>query len=149
MMKRHRPSRDHSSLRKLALGCILLCQQQTSAFTFRDHVGVGLNIQAGRSPRTSWPLRHSVRTTRCRHFSSDRAVSADWESHEAGAKRRPPWARSWMPTWLFNLRPSVQIVALLCVYVIHITVLCQRSIHFPVQLIPNERGHFQSIGLDS
>mmetsp|Transcript_45129 Transcript_45129/g.109194 ORF Transcript_45129/g.109194 Transcript_45129/m.109194 type:complete len:448 (-) Transcript_45129:885-2228(-) len=149
MMKRRRPSRNHSSLRTLALGCILLCRQQTSAFTLGPRVGVRLNIQGGKIPCSSSPTKNDVRTTGCRHFSSDPTALGDWESPNDDVKRRPQWARSWMPTWLFNLRPSVQIVALVLAYLFHITVLCQRSIHFPVQLIPNERGYFQSIGLDS
>jgi hypothetical protein len=63
--------------------------------------------------------------------------------------QRPDWARDWMPTWLLNLRPSVQLATVLILYIFHLVVLTQRSIPFPVQLIPNERGHFQSIGFDS
>lgn len=62
---------------------------------------------------------------------------------------RPKWARDWMPTWLVTLRPTAQLAAVLLLYIFHLTVLTQRSISFPFQLIPNERGHFQSIGLDS
>ena len=63
--------------------------------------------------------------------------------------QRPPWAREWMPTWLVRLRPSLQIVTILVCYIFHMTVLAQHSLSFPFQLIPNDRGHFQNVGLDS
>jgi uncharacterized protein len=62
---------------------------------------------------------------------------------------RPEWALDWMPTWLVTLRPLHQLGVVLAFYVLHVNVLCQRSIAFPFQLIPNDRGYFQSIGLDS
>lgn len=34
-------------------------------------------------------------------------------------------------------------------YAFHLKVLTQHSVVFPFQLIPNDKGHFQSIGLDS
>eukprot|EP00536_Pseudo-nitzschia_multiseries_P005440 jgi/Psemu1/254504/estExt_Genewise1Plus.C_1010132 len=54
-----------------------------------------------------------------------------------------------LPTWLFHLRPSVQLAATLVLYLFHTVVLTQNSLPLPVQLIPNDRGNFQSIGLDS
>lgn len=47
------------------------------------------------------------------------------------------------------MRPAVQFVVGLGFYVLHLTVLTQRGLPFPVQLIPNDRGQLQSIGLDS
>lgn len=48
-----------------------------------------------------------------------------------------------------NLSPPIQLVTLIGLYIIHLTVLTQHSIVFPFQLIPNNQGRFQSIGLDS
>jgi hypothetical protein len=62
---------------------------------------------------------------------------------------RPDWAADWMPTWLVSMRPLPQFVVALALYIFHVSVLAQRSIPFPFQLIPNDKGHFQSIGLDS
>jgi hypothetical protein len=62
---------------------------------------------------------------------------------------RPDWADNWMPTWLVNMRPLAQFMVAMALYIFHISVLAQRSIPFPCQLIPNNKGHFQSIGLDS
>jgi hypothetical protein len=62
---------------------------------------------------------------------------------------RPGWARDWMPTWVTCLRPSVQLLASLLLYLFHTLVLTQVSIPLPFQLIPNERGNFQTINLDS
>ncbi len=63
--------------------------------------------------------------------------------------QRPSWAKDWMPTWLVRLRPSLQLVTVVVCYFFHMTVLAQHSLSFPIQLIPNDRGHFQDIGLDS
>lgn len=62
---------------------------------------------------------------------------------------RPDWACDWMPTWLISMRPSVQFMVGLAMYVFHLKVLTQGMIAFPCQIIPNDRGFFQSIGLDS
>jgi hypothetical protein len=42
-----------------------------------------------------------------------------------------------------------QVVFGFLLYVFHLAVLTQRSVPFPVQLIPNDKGFFQSIGWDS
>jgi len=66
---------------------------------------------------------------------------------------KPPWldpsTSNWIPAWIFHLKPSVQLVATLVLYLFHTVVLTQHALPFPVQLIPNDRGNFQSIGLDS
>jgi hypothetical protein len=62
---------------------------------------------------------------------------------------RPDWADNWMPTWLVSMRPLAQFVVAMALYIFHVSVLAQRSIPFPFQLIPNNKGQFQSIGLDS
>ncbi|KAL9181164.1 hypothetical protein ACHAXT_009969 [Thalassiosira profunda] len=54
-----------------------------------------------------------------------------------------------MPTWLVTLRPRTQFLVGLGLYVFHLRVLTQHGIAFPFQLIPNDEGWFQSIGLDS
>jgi len=54
-----------------------------------------------------------------------------------------------LPTWIFHLRPSVQLVATIFLYLFHTAVLTQNSVAMPFQLFPNDRGNFQSIGLDS
>ena len=64
-------------------------------------------------------------------------------------ENRPDWATSWMPTWLVNMHPIVQLILGGSMYVFHLTVLTQRGIAFPFQLVPNDSGKFQSIGLDS
>lgn len=48
-----------------------------------------------------------------------------------------------------TIPPPMQLLALVLFYVLHLTVLTQHSIIFPFQLIPNQQGRFQSIGLDS
>jgi hypothetical protein len=62
---------------------------------------------------------------------------------------RPDWALPWMPTWLITLRPITQLIVGLGLYIFHLRILTQYGITFPVQLIPNDEGWFQSIGLDS
>lgn len=48
-----------------------------------------------------------------------------------------------------SLSPLKQFGILLTVYAFHLKVLTQHCIVFPFQLIPNDHGRFQSIGLDS
>ena len=50
---------------------------------------------------------------------------------------------------LQNLSPLTQLITLIGIYIFHLTVLSQNLIIFPFQLIPNDRGFFQSIGWDS
>jgi membrane protease YdiL (CAAX protease family) len=70
-------------------------------------------------------------------------------ANDKDSPERPDWALDWMPTWLVTLKPIHQLgVAFIC-YVLHLTVLTQKSITFPFQLIPNSLGHFTSLGLDS
>lgn len=68
--------------------------------------------------------------------------------------QKPKWLEqssklSALPTWLFHLRPSVQLMVTIFLYLFHTTVLTQNSIVLPIQLFPNDRGNFQSIGLDT
>jgi hypothetical protein len=113
------------------------------------------------SSRQSFP-RLPRRQRRSYLGSSTTSADADADDDESSSSRtwtrwitgvanpqRPAWARDWMPTWLVRLRPCLQLVTVLLFYIFHMTVLAQHSLPFPVQLIPNERGHFQSIGLDS
>jgi hypothetical protein len=62
---------------------------------------------------------------------------------------RPAWAPEWVPTWAVTLRPALQLVVMLGLYVLHMLVLSQLAVPFPVQLLPNRHGLFQSISLDS
>jgi len=68
--------------------------------------------------------------------------------------QKPKWIEessklSVLPTWLFHLRPSVQLMVTIFLYLFHTTVLTQNSIVLPIQLFPNDRGNFQTIGLDT
>lgn len=66
--------------------------------------------------------------------------------------QRPNYASTafqYMPTWLFTLRPITQCVLCFLLYIFHTGILTQNSIVFPIQLLPNNKGHFQSIGYDS
>lgn len=74
----------------------------------------------------------------------------DDSSHASRPKsKRPEWAPDWAPTALITMRPIVQLFVALLLYVFHLTVLTQHQIVFPIQIIPNDRGYAQSIGLDS
>jgi len=48
-----------------------------------------------------------------------------------------------------NLPPLIQFGILMILYIFHLVVLSQKLMIFPYQLIPNDKGRFQSIGLDS
>jgi hypothetical protein len=86
-------------------------------------------------------------------FSTIQRRSKHILTGQKDAISRPNWAQSgpiqWIPTWMTCLRPSVQLIAALLLYLFHTVVLTQRSVILPFQLIPNERGNFQSVGLDS
>lgn len=84
--------------------------------------------------------------------SSERStVPFSWTKFITGVShpQRPQWSRDWMPTWSVRLRPCFQLLTILLAYIFHMTVLAQHCISFPFQLIPNDRGHFQTIGWDS
>lgn len=84
------------------------------------------------------------------HSSSAEASSGDGsETDMEPSDNRPPWAAGWMPTWLVTMRPAIQLLVGMGLYVMHLTVLTQHGVAFPVQLIPNDKGWFQSVGLDS
>jgi membrane protease YdiL (CAAX protease family) len=116
--------------------------------------------------QTTTPFRRRD-THRLTAWTNENVGDRDWQSsfltlmnRLLTGKRcpsRPKWAdelslfnqKIIVPTFLLRLRPSVQLIAALAIYIFHTLVLTQHSISFPVQLIPNERGHFQSIGWDS
>lgn len=62
---------------------------------------------------------------------------------------RPDWAPAWVPTWAVTLHPVVQALLMVALYFFHMLVLSKVAVPFPVQLLPNTHGLFQSIGMDS
>ncbi len=92
------------------------------------------------------PVDHSsIGSTQLRALSTD---DGDYNV-ESTRRLRPEWALPWMPTWLITLPPRYQFVIGLCLYIFHLRILTQHQLTFPFQLIPNDEGWFQSIGLDS
>ena len=90
--------------------------------------------------------------TRCKPpTTSLLATAKDTQSTslDANTNNRPAWALPWMPTWLITLKPRIQFIIGLCLYIFHLRILTQHQIVFPFQLIPNDEGWFASIGLDS
>lgn len=126
-------------------------QQDASAFTTTTSQ-TRYQIPSKLSSLRSVNYRRSTTTnTQLKAVSSVPSSRRDrWTSIVSSPnQQRPQWARDWMPTWLLTLRPTIQVATVVLLYVFHLTVLTQRSISFPFQLIPNDRGHFESIGLDS
>lgn len=118
--------------------------------TFRDpHSHASLTINTLGRYRM-----HKIRRTTSSPFNSRQttglfsAASLPAED-ESNKSSRPDWALPWMPTWLITLRPITQFIVGLGLYIFHLKVLTQHGITFPFQLIPNDEGWFQSIGLDS
>lgn len=70
-------------------------------------------------------------------------------SPQGAGDGRPKWAPDWAPEWTVNMKPSLQLLTTLFFYLLHMFILSKHCIPFPVQLIPNNHGLFQSIGLDS
>ena len=79
----------------------------------------------------------------------DSSTNNNAKQLQSSSTTRPKWALPWMPTWLITIRPRTQFLIGLCLYVFHLRILTQHQITFPFQLIPNDEGWFQSIGLDS
>jgi membrane protease YdiL (CAAX protease family) len=48
-----------------------------------------------------------------------------------------------------NLPPLLQLAIVFVFYAFHLVVLTQHQLTFPIQLVPNTRGHFVGIGYDS
>lgn len=78
-----------------------------------------------------------------------RKQSTRLDASKSKRQSYPEWPRPWMPSWLLSLRPRNQLLLAILFYVFHLQVLTQRALPFPFQLIPNDQGRFQSIGLDS
>lgn len=74
-------------------------------------------------------------------------------SNENAKKNSEPLRKSSLLTKMYHilstLPPIIQLVLLLVLYIFHLSVLTQNELVFPFQLWPNEKGQFQSIGLDS
>lgn len=84
-----------------------------------------------------------------KHITSKSEVSIFLQKDNSMEPARPDWALEWMPTWLITMRPIYQLMLTASFFFFHLKVLTQNSISFPFQLIPNNYGYFQSIGLDS
>lgn len=132
------------------LGCLLLCcHQETQAFNSRfTSRHFSTSADGTLRPRKLYPSPRKMRLPSLQRTALP-TRSQVTELLTTGEQSRPEWLPAWIPTWLCNLRQSIQLGALLLGYLFHIVVICQHSIPFPIQLIPNDRGHFQSVGLDS
>jgi membrane protease YdiL (CAAX protease family) len=105
--------------------------------------------------KTLSSLNNRQKTSRRTKLFSAASLPMEEDERNDGNKKsnarshRPDWALPWMPTWLITLRPITQFVVGLGLYIFHLRILTQHGITFPFQLIPNDEGWFQSIGLDS
>ena len=68
------------------------------------------------------------------------------ECRGSAVLKRAKWSP---PAWAREVSIPVQVALGLGFYIFHTLVLSRHVIPFPVQLIPNESGLFQSIGLDT
>lgn len=128
--------------------------------SFSTNVNSSLRRQRG-SPTvsiSSIPENYLQRLHHNNHFQQKRHSSISLTRTNASLKNsdfnsknknRPEWALDWMPTRLITMSPISQIFTLLIFYYLHLTIFTQNCIAFPFQLIPNNKGKFQSIGLDS
>lgn len=125
------------------------------------------NTRQGRQHRISTIAARAASTPVADFDSRDAAAAASssrkgfWvrlltgEAPSSSLLKKPKWLpqssklHKLLPTWIFHLRPSVQVLATVVLYLFHTTVLTQNSLVLPFQLLPNDRGNFQSIGLDT
>jgi membrane protease YdiL (CAAX protease family) len=127
-------------------------QRTVSPFPFtRSH---------GHRPSTSPPFTsYHTHTHPVRRWAAamDHPHSHDSQSHPLNVTAAPqPPSQGFLSRaqrTLFksstHYHPALQCLILLASYIFHLTVLTQHSIIFPFQLIPNNKGHFQSLGWDS
>jgi hypothetical protein len=80
---------------------------------------------------------------------ADPGSSLVYKGPEGAGDGRPAWAPDWAPEWTVNLSPPLQLVVAVGFYLVHMLLLSKNCIPLPFQLLPNEHGFFQSIGLDS
>ena len=65
-------------------------------------------------------------------------------------EERPVWVPEGTPYWVWKTHhPAVQLAVTMAFYVLHLLVLSKSCWTFPGQLIANDKGAFQSIGMDS
>jgi len=65
-------------------------------------------------------------------------------------EKRPVWVPEGTPYWVWKTHhPAVQLAVTMAFYVLHLLVLSKSCWTFPGQLIANDKGAFQSIGMDS
>uniref|UniRef100_A0A7S1XHH8 CAAX prenyl protease 2/Lysostaphin resistance protein A-like domain-containing protein n=1 Tax=Compsopogon caeruleus TaxID=31354 RepID=A0A7S1XHH8_9RHOD len=62
---------------------------------------------------------------------------------------RPQWAPAWMPDQLIRMHPILQLAVLLGLYAIHLLFISKKTFPLPRQLIPNDKGLLNEVGLDS
>ena len=121
----------------------------------RQHASCNRIARLWRMPLDRQPLDEQYsRSKRYTSTGSTAEYSSDDDDNDSKSsgnarKRRPDWAPSWAPTPLVTMRPILQLFVGLVLYIFHLLVLTQHQLVFPVQLIPNDRGWFQSLGLDS
>ncbi|CAM9758886.1 unnamed protein product, partial [Scytosiphon promiscuus] len=64
----------------------------------------------------------------------------------AAAAAGPP---KWAPRWAVDMHPALQAATSIGLYFFHMLHLSKSGLTFPIQLIPNNHGLFQSVGLDT
>ena len=75
------------------------------------------------------------------------AQSVNQEDKEMSNSRNSPRDRL-KSVWEY-IQKKQQYSIVLLLYIFHLTVLTQKELVFPIQLIPNKKGHFTGIGWDS
>ena len=102
--------------------------------------------------RCTLPVLHAVSTNNQENqYTSPRPRHPNNKSSQTLARIRSFIIRS-RNTLLkssTHYHPFIQFLLLVIAYIFHLTVLTQHSIVFPFQLVPNDKGHFQSLGWDS
>lgn len=141
--------RQHMRVRRSSSLMILVVLHLLQARSSRGFQLLHPTRLARQMPSLESSLRLYPVGTSCRKVYPNLRLSASPPTETAEEPSRPDWALDWMPTWLITLKPIYQLAVALVLYTFHLTVLTQRSITFPVQLVPNRLGHFTSLGWDS
>eukprot|EP00977_Amphora_coffeiformis_P010598 scaffold2500_cov176-Amphora_coffeaeformis.AAC.9 len=90
-------------------------------------------------------------TTRCqmpmmRHLGARSAHQEEDGERSSTTNSKP---RDWLKSVWKYIQKKQQYSVVLLLYIFHLTILTQKELVFPFQLLPNKKGHFTGIGWDS
>ena len=122
-------------------------QQAAEAEGARGAGGAGDRQSGAQQSAAQDTVEDTVPDTRQAASAGERSALTD---EGDVVEERPVWVPEGTPYWVWKTHhPVVQLAATMAFYVLHLLVLSKSCWTFPGQLIANDKGAFQSIGMDS